>query len=138
MQDGLSGIQAEYEATDAFHHKWKMKARDVLARTAWRKQRIEKRIREEETRLEIEEKEERAERKAKRKHHHDWEKSRDQRVGSWRDFMSNKKKTGNSSKKKSKSIGEMRPPPLKTHDEDKLYVQRCAVEQFRPANGKKT
>jgi len=132
-EDGMSGIAAQYEATDAFHQKWKEKARDVLARTAWRKQRLEKRIREEETRLEIEEKEERAERKAKRKHQHEWEKQRSLRVGTWRDFMNNKKSTG---KKKSKSVGELKPPQLKTQDAEKPYVQRCAVEQFRPTNGK--
>lgn len=129
-------MAAEYEATDQFHEKWKLKSRDILARSAWRKQRLEKRIREEETRLEIEEKEERAERKAKRKHTHAWEKQRDQRVGSWRDFMNNKKKSNG--KKKAKSLSELRPPQLKTQDEDKLYVQRCAVEQFRAPNGKST
>lgn len=124
----MSGVQADYENSDEFHVKWKLKSRDVLATSAFRKLRLEKRIREEETRLEIEEKEERAERKAKRKRQHDWEKQREQRVGTWRDFVNNQKKPGI----KKKVTKELRPPQLKTHDSEKPYVQRCAVEQFRP------
>jgi len=127
-EEGLLGVEAERESTDEFHRQWQLKARDVLARSAFRKQRLEKRIKEEETRLEIEEKEERQERKAKRKHAHTWEKQRDLRVGTWRDFINSKKKP----KKKNKTVGELRPPQIKTSDEEKPYVQRCAIEQFRP------
>jgi DnaJ family protein C protein 8 len=54
-----------------------------------------------------------------------WEASRDERVGSWRDFM-------NKSKKQKKMPGEFKPPKQKTRDEEKLYVQRPVGEQFRP------
>eukprot|EP00210_Caulerpa_lentillifera_P008704 g8303.t1 len=128
-EDGRAGVEKEYEQTDEFHYQWKSKARDVLGRTAFRKQRLESRIRAEETRLEIEDKEEREVRKQKRKDLHRWEKTREQRVGTWRDFMNNQKKGG---KRKAKSVGELKPPPMKTNDQEKLYVQRCAVEQFRP------
>lgn len=47
-------------------------------------------IEEEETRAKAEYKEEREAAKAQAKHEKKWEKTRDERVGSWRDFVSGK------------------------------------------------
>jgi DnaJ family protein C protein 8 len=38
-------------------------------------------------------------------------------------------KTG---KEKGKAVGELKPPKIKTNDEDRQYVQRPTGEQFRP------
>jgi hypothetical protein len=43
-QDGRDGIEAEWEKSDEFHEKWKVKARDVLARSEWRKRKLNKRV----------------------------------------------------------------------------------------------
>lgn len=92
-------------------------------------------MKEEEERIEIEEKEEREIAKRKKEHDDTWEKTRDSRVGTWRTYLS-AKKSGKKGKK-SKSQGELRPPKMKTNDEDKLYVQRPLGEQFRPQQPKK-
>ena len=38
-------MEAEFEATEDFHHAWKMKARDVLAKAEWRRRKLNKRVR---------------------------------------------------------------------------------------------
>ena len=82
-------------------------------------------LKDETERCEAEEEETRAKLKAARKEHAEWEEKREVRVGGWRDFVT--KKGG-----KTKSVGELKPPKLKTNDEEKLYVQRPLGEQFRP------
>ena len=73
-----------------------------------------------------------AKEKAKKQKQDDkvWETKREERVDGWRDFM--KKGEGDEKAKAKKNLGMLKPPKLKTHDEDKLYVQRAATEQFRP------
>ena len=44
-QDGKEGVEAEYEQSPEFHELWKLKARDFLARTEWRKRKLVKRVR---------------------------------------------------------------------------------------------
>ena len=60
-----------------------------------------------------------------------WETQREERVGTWRDFVS-KSTTGGEDGKAKKAVGVLKPPKLKTNDDDKLYVQRAVTEQFRP------
>ncbi|GMH40168.1 hypothetical protein BSKO_08072 [Bryopsis sp. KO-2023] len=134
-EEGRAGVEAEYEKSEDFHVKWMAKAREILAKTEWRKRKLAKRLREEEDRIEVEEKEDREFAKRKKEHEDNWEKSRETRVGTWRDYMNNKK--GGKKRKKSKSHGELRPPKIKTNDEDKLYVQRPIGEQFRPPQKKR-
>jgi hypothetical protein len=38
-------VEEEWERTDAFHDRWKAKARDVLAKGEWRKRKLTKRVR---------------------------------------------------------------------------------------------
>lgn len=45
LQSGREGIEAEWEKSDEFHERWLKKARDVLARTEWRKRKLGKRVR---------------------------------------------------------------------------------------------
>lgn len=54
-----------------------------------------------------------------------WEKTRESRVGTWRDFQSGKSK-------KSKAMSGIKPPKAKEEDSDKRYIQRAVGEQFRP------
>lgn len=101
-------------------------ARQVLANSEWRKRKLSQRIASEEKRLEEETAEEREEMKRKRENEAVWEKTREQRVGSWHDFAKKQKDKGKM------SVGGIKPPQLKTSDADKLYVQRPAGEHFRP------
>ncbi|EFJ52445.1 molecular chaperone [Volvox carteri f. nagariensis] len=123
-EEGRDGIEAEWEKSEEFHERWKMKARDVLARSEWRKRKLGKRLKEETLRLEEKEKEVKERVKAKKEHEKQWENTRDQRVSTWHDYL---KGGGNK-----KSTGMVKPPKLKTNDEEKLYVQRPVGEQHRP------
>ncbi|KAG2430472.1 hypothetical protein HXX76_009995 [Chlamydomonas incerta] len=123
-EDGRDGLEAEWEKSDEFHERWRVKSRDVLARSEWRKRKLGKRLKEETLRIEEKEKDAKERHKAKKEHEQNWEKSRDQRVTGWHDYL---KGGGNK-----KSTGMLKPPKLKTNDDDKLYVQRPAGEQFRP------
>jgi DnaJ family protein C protein 8 len=42
--DGREGVVAAYESTPEFHEAWKAKARDVLAKTEWRRRKMSKRV----------------------------------------------------------------------------------------------
>lgn len=92
-EQGKEGVQAAYETTDEFHEKWKLKSRDVLAKTEWRKRKFSKRIADEEERAKVDHKLQKEEAKVAVEREEAWEKSREERVGSWRDFMSKKKKS---------------------------------------------
>lgn len=126
--DGRSGVEAEWEGSEEFHHMWREKSREVLAKAAWRKRKLSKRMVEEEARVEEEIKDEKARMKAHRNHEKGWEKTRENRVGTWRDFV----KSGKDGKKKKTGGGGLKPPKQKTFDQDKTYVQRPVGEQFRP------
>lgn len=43
-QRGREGVEEEWEKTAAFHERWKLKARDVLAKAEWRKRKLTKRV----------------------------------------------------------------------------------------------
>lgn len=43
-QKGKEGVQEQYEQTDEFHERWRMKARDLIGRSAWRRQKLAKRV----------------------------------------------------------------------------------------------
>jgi len=127
---GKSGVEAGWEQTAEFHEAWKIKARDVLAKAEWRRRKMTKRFKEEEERAKEEHKQEKEENKKKREADKDWESGRDERIGSWRNFVSG---TGKKSKKSGGGAGGgLKPPKAKTNDEDKRYVQRPVGEQFRP------
>lgn len=75
-------------------------------------------------RVATEEKEEGARMKQQRNHEKGWEKTREKRVGSWRNFV---KGTDNG-----KKVKGLKPPKGKKFDDDKAYMQRPTTEQFRP------
>jgi DnaJ family protein C protein 8 len=106
MRDlGLSQDDEEVKDPDVdFVKKWKDKVKWVLADMEARRQRQMKAQMQEEGRAQRKEDEEIAERKRKREHEQAWEKTRDERIGSWRDFQ--KKKDGEKGKKKKmKTLG---------------------------------
>ena len=87
-----------------FMKAWREKVKWVLADNEDRRRRQMKAQMQEEGRQQKKEEEELAERKRKREHEVDWEKTRDQRIGSWREFR--KKGTeAKGKKKKMKTLG---------------------------------
>lgn len=91
-----------------FMKKWKDKVKLVLAENEVRRHRQMKAQMQEEGRQQRKEEEELAERKRKREHEQDWEKTRDQRIGSWREFAAKPKVAGGGGggkKKKMKTLG---------------------------------
>eukprot|EP00884_Botryococcus_braunii_P004679 jgi/Botrbrau1/14211/Bobra.0254s0001.1 len=125
-EKGREGIEEAWENSNDFHEQWKMKARDILGRTAYRQSKIAKRLKAEEEKIEVEEAETRKKLKADREHRKNWEESREVRVGTWRDFVGKKGKKGVS------MMGGIKPPKLKTEDEERTYIQRPVGEQYRP------
>lgn len=133
-ESGKSGVQAAWEQTPEFHEAWKVKARDVLAKAEWRRRKMTKRVKEEEERAKTEHTQEKEEHKKKRDADKAWDHGREDRVGSWRTFVSGKSKK---TKGGSAALGGYKPPKAKTNDEEKRYVQRPVGEQFRPPGSKK-
>jgi len=86
VEGGADAVQAAWEASDAFHEAWQAKARDVLARTAFKRQKLVARLKEAAHREEAEEAAAAAEAKAGVKASKKWEETREARVGSWREF----------------------------------------------------
>lgn len=127
---GKEGVEAAWESTEEFHNAWKIKARDFLARAEWRRRKMAKRIKEEEERAKEEYVKEKEDAKRKREADKAWETTRDERVGSWRNFVAGKKVK--KTKKSGDGAGGIKPPKAKTVDNDKAYVQRPVGEQYRP------
>eukprot|EP00879_Flechtneria_rotunda_P021596 GHRR01022761.1.p1 GENE.GHRR01022761.1~~GHRR01022761.1.p1 ORF type:complete len:200 (+),score=43.19 GHRR01022761.1:410-1009(+) len=122
-EKGKEGVRDQYEQTIEFHDRWRMKARDLLAKSEWRRRKLTKRLKDETQRAKEETEEYREQAKRQKEHEKQWESTRDSRVGTWRDYM---KKGGN------KGGGHIKPPKQKTWDEEKTYVQRPVGEQHRP------
>eukprot|EP00891_Asterochloris_glomerata_P000951 jgi/Astpho2/951/gw1.00016.191.1_t len=124
-QDGMKGVEQQYRSSEEYHEAWKMKARDLLAKSEFRKRKITMRLKEETERVEAEEKEGRKKLKAKREHAQQWESTRESRVGTWRDFYYLQGE-------KELRLGGIKPPKAKNWDEEKTYMQRPVGEQFAP------
>lgn len=88
-----------------FMKAWKDKVKWVLADNEARRQRQMKAQMREEGRQQQKEEQEAAERKRKREHEQEWEKTRDARIGSWRDFQKSQKGGEKGKKKKVKTLG---------------------------------
>jgi DnaJ family protein C protein 8 len=94
----------EETRSDEFRKEWREKTIWVIRENEMRKQRQMKAQMREEGRQQKKEDEEAAERKRKRDHDDAWEKSREQRIGSWRDFQTGKKPEPEGGKKKKKKV----------------------------------
>jgi DnaJ family protein C protein 8 len=94
----------EETRSDEFRKEWREKTIWVIRDNEMRKQRQLKAQMREEGRQQKKEDEEAAERKRKRDHDDAWEKSREQRIGSWKDFTQGKKPEAEGGKKKKKKV----------------------------------
>jgi DnaJ family protein C protein 8 len=94
----------EETRTEEFRKEWREKTIWVIRDNEMRKQRQMKAQMREEGRQQKKEDEEAAERKRKREHDDAWEKTREQRIGSWRDFSQGKKSEPEGGKKKKKKV----------------------------------
>lgn len=115
IRSAVEQSKVDYETTEDFKQKWKLKVREIMTEQEWRRRKMQMRISEEEGRLKKDEEDARETYKRKREHEQKWEETRETRVSSWRDFMKGGKK---------KTKGELKPPKLKTEDPMKSYVQR--------------
>ncbi len=88
-----------------FMKAWKEKTKWVLADMEDRRKRQMKAQMQEEGRAQRKEEEEASERKRKRESEVNWEKTRDKRIDSWRDFSKKKEGEGKTKKKKMKTLG---------------------------------
>uniref|UniRef100_A0A7S3BVQ3 J domain-containing protein n=1 Tax=Prasinoderma singulare TaxID=676789 RepID=A0A7S3BVQ3_9VIRI len=97
---------ALFEGSDEFHECWRSEARNLMTEMEWHKRKLDKRLKEEETRVLEQEKDERESLKRHRDKHKAWNKGTDERVSSWRDFAGGSGVSkGGVSKKKKKGAG---------------------------------
>jgi DnaJ family protein C protein 8 len=94
----------EETRSEEFRKEWREKTIWVIRDNEMRKQRQMKAQMREEGRQQKKDDEEAAERKRKREHDDAWDKSREQRIGSWRDFQQGKKPEPEGAKKKKKKV----------------------------------
>jgi len=94
-------VDSEELKTEEFKKEWRQKTIEVLVEAEARKRRRIKAQMQEEGREKAKEDAEIEERKRKREHEKQWEDTREQRIGSWRDFQRGVKK-GEETKKKKK------------------------------------
>lgn len=89
---------------DEFRAAWREMTKKVLVDEELRRRKQMKAQMQEEGRAQKKEEEEIAERKRKREYDQKWDQSREQRIGSWRDFQ-NAKTSAGGKKKKMKTLG---------------------------------
>jgi DnaJ family protein C protein 8 len=95
-------VDSEEVKTEKFAKDWREKTKMVLIDNEHRRRRQVKAQMQEEGREQKKADEELEARKRKREHEQSWESTRDQRIGSWRDFQKGGEKK---KKKKAKPIG---------------------------------
>ncbi|KIV93710.1 hypothetical protein PV10_04905 [Exophiala mesophila] len=93
-------VDSEELKTDEFKVEWRKKTVEVLVEAEARRRRQLKARMQEEGREQAKEEAELEERKRKRDHEKEWENTREQRIGSWRDFQKGSKKAEDGKKKK--------------------------------------
>ena len=121
--DGAAAVQAEWEASPAFHAAWRDAARDALARLEFRRRKLTLRIKETEERLEEEDKAARKKARTDAKADRAWDKARGKRVGSWRAFQ---QRAGGGTGAAVKGAATVKPPKAAVVDAERTYVRRPA------------
>ncbi|KAF3033942.1 hypothetical protein E8E11_004168 [Didymella keratinophila] len=104
MRDKKLTADDEETRSPEFLKEWREKTAWVIRDNELRRQRQMKAQMREEGRQQKKDEEEQAERKRKRDHEQAWEKSRDTRINSWRDFSQGKKPEAEGGKKKKKKV----------------------------------
>lgn len=89
-KEWTADTHSEELQSEEFKSEWREKTKWVLMDTEKRRQRQLKAQMQEEGRQQRKDDEELEERKRKRDHQEKWEASREQRIGSWRDFQKGK------------------------------------------------
>jgi len=92
------------EPDEEFKKAWREKTKTVLIDDELRRRKQMKAQLAEEGRAQRKEDQELAERKRKREYEQNWEKTRDERIGSWRDFQKGAKTGAEGEKKKKKKL----------------------------------
>lgn len=104
MREKKLTVDDEEVKSAEFAKEWREKTKMVLIDNEHRRRRQLKAQMQEEGREQKKEEEELEARKRKRQHEQDWEKTRDERIGNWRDFQQKKSSEGKK-KKKMKVLG---------------------------------
>jgi DnaJ homolog subfamily C member 8 len=104
MREGKLNADSPELKTEAFKRAWRDKTREVLVDEELRKRKRMRAELAEEGRAQKKEDEELEERKRKRDHQVAWEATRDNRIGSWRDFQKGKSGDGEKRKKKKMKV----------------------------------
>ncbi|KAL1604709.1 DnaJ subfamily C member 8 [Nothophoma quercina] len=104
MRDKKLTADDEETRSPEFLKEWREKTAWVIRDNELRRQRQMKAQMREEGRQQKKEEEEATERKRKRDHEQAWEKSRDTRINSWRDYQQGKKPEPEGGKKKKKKL----------------------------------
>lgn len=104
MRERKLTVDSEEVKSAEFAKEWREKTKMVLIDNEHRRRRQVKAQMQEEGREQKKEDDELQERKRKREHEQDWEKTRDQRIGSWRDFQQGKKGGVEGKKKKKMKV----------------------------------
>ncbi|KIY01755.1 uncharacterized protein Z520_01893 [Fonsecaea multimorphosa CBS 102226] len=97
-------VDSEELKTEEFKQEWRKKTVEVLVEAEARRRRQMKAKMQEEGREKAKEDAQLEERKRKRDHEKDWEETREQRIGSWRDFQKGVKKGEDGKKKKKMKV----------------------------------
>lgn len=97
-------VDSEELKTEEFKQEWRKKTVEVLVDAEARRRRQMKARMQEEGREKAKEDAEIEERKRKRDHEKNWEETREQRIGSWRDFQKGVKKSEDQKKKKKMKV----------------------------------
>lgn len=104
-EKGLNRDSAEVkELSEEFRREWREKTKFVLIENEQRRRRQVKAQMQEEGREQKRVEEEREERKRKRDSEVKWEESREERIGSWREFAKKGGGAGGGEKKKKKKV----------------------------------
>lgn len=97
-------VDSEELKTEEFKEEWRKKTVEVLVEAEARRRRQMKARMQEEGREKAKEDADIEERKRKRDHEKNWDESREQRIGSWRDFQKGVKKSEDQKKKKKMKV----------------------------------
>ena len=105
LEGGQDVLEKEYECSKGFQDQWRKKAQELITQLEWRRRQLNKRIKNEEKRLDEEDKTRTIKTKNNIIQKKKWEKNTEKRVSSWRDFMTQP----NRNNKKGKMIKKRKP-----------------------------
>eukprot|EP00468_Gymnochlora_sp_CCMP2014_P012357 CAMPEP_0167754962 /NCGR_PEP_ID=MMETSP0110_2-20121227/8562_1 /TAXON_ID=629695 /ORGANISM="Gymnochlora sp., Strain CCMP2014" /LENGTH=350 /DNA_ID=CAMNT_0007640901 /DNA_START=1724 /DNA_END=2772 /DNA_ORIENTATION=- len=117
----------EAEKDPKFHEEVRAMVKEMMIEREWQKRQLHKAANQAEQRSHEEKKEKREAQKAVEKKEENWQKGREKRVGSWRDFMKGKGKKGKKRKKKMKAFKSGQ--KLEQRDGDRDYIKRIKTEK---------